>query len=148
MLAINSSILRFRQQERADTLANFNTVNEVLAVGEVAFVIDENKIKIGDGVTPFQNLNFVKTDVAEVAQSVVPNIKVDKIDEATSGNGVDVEGVILRDSNVVVSGRLTSKFLKSTRTNSTTEGGDIRLDYPNNDGSDNLHKAWHSAPTT
>ena len=40
MVDINSSILRFRQQERADTLTNFNTRNEVLAVGEIAFITE------------------------------------------------------------------------------------------------------------
>lgn len=104
MVDINSSILRFRQQERADTLANFNTRNEVLAVGEVAFIIDENKVKVGDGVTPFQSLSFLTTDIAEVAQSVVPNIEVDKIDEATTDQGVNVEGVTLKDGDITATG--------------------------------------------
>lgn len=107
MVDINNSILRFRHQTRSDTLANFNTRNEVLAVGEVVFVIDQNKIKIGDGVKPFQSLSFVTTDVAEVAQSVVPSIQVDTINEATTGEGVDVEGVILKDGDVTTGRQLT-----------------------------------------
>ena len=104
MIDINSSILRFRQLERADTLANFNTRNEVLAVGELACVTDENKIKVGDGVTPFQNLNFLTTDIAEVAQGVVPDIEVDTINEATSGGGVAIDGVLIKDGDVTVTG--------------------------------------------
>ena len=141
MVAINSSILRFRQQQRADTFANFNARNEVLSVGEVVFVIDQNKIKIGDGVTPFQNLNFITTDVAEVAQSVVPNIKVNKINEATSNAGITLEGVLVKDSNVTVQGGVTTRGFRVTRSNSNAEGGELRLDYPNNDGT-YAQRAW------
>lgn len=104
MVDINNSILRFRHQTRSDTLANFNIRNEVLAVGEVVFVIDQNKIKIGDGKTPFQSLNFVTTDVAEVAQTVVSDIEVDTINEATSGGGVTIDGVLIKDGDVTATG--------------------------------------------
>ena len=113
MVDINSSILRFRQQERADTLTNFNARNEVLAVGELAFVIDENKVKIGDGVTPVQSLSFLTTDIAEVAQGVVPDIKVDTINEATSGGGVAIDGVLIKDGDITATGGQVA--LKSTQ---------------------------------
>ena len=40
----------------------WNRNNPVLARGEPGFVIDENRLKIGDGVTPWQELEYINED--------------------------------------------------------------------------------------
>ena len=45
-------------QFKRGTAARWSTVNPVLAKGEPGFVYDKNKIKIGDGVTPWNQLPY------------------------------------------------------------------------------------------
>lgn len=54
-----NGISRFKT--RSDTLANWNAENPVLLSGEPSFVTDgteTDKIKIGDGVTPWTELEY------------------------------------------------------------------------------------------
>lgn len=53
-------------------------VNPILLQGEPVFVIDENKLKIGDGITTFDKLPYLYADV----------IKVDEIKKVTSAMGI------------------------------------------------------------
>ena len=45
---------------RKGTASRWSTVNPVLANGEAGFVYDNNKIKIGDGVTPWNSLPYIE----------------------------------------------------------------------------------------
>jgi hypothetical protein len=45
-------------QLRRDTAANWTSANSVLAAGEVGFDSTENKIKIGDGTTTWNSLDY------------------------------------------------------------------------------------------
>jgi hypothetical protein len=52
-----TNLIKMTIQFRRDTAANWDLYkNQVPAVGEPCFVIDENILKIGDGVTTFENL--------------------------------------------------------------------------------------------
>lgn len=42
------------------TEARWAEVNPVLAQGEPGFVYDKNKLKIGDGITPWNNLPYIE----------------------------------------------------------------------------------------
>lgn len=44
---------------RRGTAARWAEVNPILALGEPGFVYDSNKLKIGDGVTPWNNLPYL-----------------------------------------------------------------------------------------
>lgn len=50
------TITRF--QFRRDTAANWALTNPVLAAGEAGFETDTGRLKIGDGVTAYNSLNF------------------------------------------------------------------------------------------
>ena len=43
---------------RSDTSVNWSTVNPILAKGQIGFDISNGKNKIGDGVTPWDNLQY------------------------------------------------------------------------------------------
>lgn len=45
---------------RKGTTSRWSSVNPILANGEIGFVYDNNKIKIGDGVTPWNSLPYVE----------------------------------------------------------------------------------------
>lgn len=51
-----------RIQLRRDTLSNWQTANPVLSLGEPAWVIDEKRLKIGDGSTAFNSLDYLDID--------------------------------------------------------------------------------------
>jgi hypothetical protein len=46
-------------QLKRGTAARWEELNLVLAVGEPGFVIDENRLKIGDGVTAWNDLPYI-----------------------------------------------------------------------------------------
>ena len=46
-------------QLKRGTAERWYTVNPILAVGEPGFVYDDNKLKIGDGVTPWNELPYI-----------------------------------------------------------------------------------------
>ena len=45
-------------QIRRDSSANWNSINPILAQGEFGLDLDTNKLKCGDGVTAWSNLNY------------------------------------------------------------------------------------------
>jgi hypothetical protein len=51
-------------QFRRGTAAQWTTANPILASGELGFVTDTDKIKIGDGITAWDSLGFYISDVA------------------------------------------------------------------------------------
>lgn len=46
-------------QLKRGTAERWYTVNPILAIGEPGFVYDDNKLKIGDGVTPWNELPYI-----------------------------------------------------------------------------------------
>lgn len=48
-------------QVRRDTLLNWNSSNPVLASGEIAFISDNNQLKVGDGSSTFTNLPYLQS---------------------------------------------------------------------------------------
>lgn len=53
-------------QIRRDTLNNWYLINPVLSEGEIGFVIDTNKIKIGDGYKRWSDLSYIVSDSVDV----------------------------------------------------------------------------------
>lgn len=51
--------MAFRIQIRRDTAANWASVDPILAEGELGIDLDEDKFKIGDGVTVWSGLSFI-----------------------------------------------------------------------------------------
>lgn len=47
-------------QLKRGTAERWYTVNPILAIGEPGFVYDANKLKIGDGVTPWNELPYIE----------------------------------------------------------------------------------------
>ena len=48
---------------RRDTSANWSTNNPILAAGEIGVDTTNNRIKIGNGVSTWTNLNYIDTQV-------------------------------------------------------------------------------------
>lgn len=52
-------------QLKRGTAERWYTVNPILAIGEPGFVYDDNKLKIGDGVTPWNELPYIEGSASE-----------------------------------------------------------------------------------
>ena len=58
-------------QLKRGTAERWYTVNPILAIGEPGFVYDANKLKIGDGVTPWNELPYIEGSTS-AATSLTP----------------------------------------------------------------------------
>lgn len=56
-------LINTKIQHRRDTSANWSSNNPILSEGEIGIDITNNRIKIGDGVTTWNNLAYVDTQV-------------------------------------------------------------------------------------
>lgn len=54
-----ATVLNTTFKLKRGTAARWIEVNPILAQGEPGFVIDENRLKIGDGTTPWINLPYI-----------------------------------------------------------------------------------------
>lgn len=57
-------------QLKRGTAERWYTVNPILAIGEPGFVYDANKLKIGDGVTPWNELPYIEGSTGECVNLV------------------------------------------------------------------------------
>lgn len=88
-----ANIIKMTIQFRRDTAANWELFKDIIpASGEPCFVTDQNILKIGDGITTFENLepiNGVKFDIAADGQSLILEDDVLKLmgfDDAEAGS--------------------------------------------------------------
>jgi hypothetical protein len=76
-------------QVRRDTLDQWITVNPRLSEGEIGFVIDTNKIKIGDGIHRWNDLPYIVADTTLIEQlSEKVALLVDKVEEKADASTV------------------------------------------------------------
>ena len=60
-----------RIQIRRDTKARWADLNPILAAGEMGFEIDNNRLKIGNGITAWNSLPYVtKTDWSTIITQI------------------------------------------------------------------------------
>lgn len=57
---MSTSIITTTFKVKRGTAARWAEVNPILAQGEPGFVYDTNQLKIGDGITPWNNLPFIQ----------------------------------------------------------------------------------------
>ena len=70
-------LIRIRQ--KSDTAENWVLNNPVLLYGELGLEIDTQKIKMGDGVTPWTGLRYVMQDVVDNMNNKAPRINCEFI---------------------------------------------------------------------
>lgn len=64
--------------------------NPILAKGEPSFVLDKNALKIGDGVTPWKDLEYIGLSQEDLAQAIEDYFK----ENPDSGIGADGRGIV------------------------------------------------------
>lgn len=68
--------LNVRHVQRNDTYSNWQTKNPILLLGEIAYEIDTNKFKIGDGVAEYNSLPYCTFNTSEIATMIDDSVSV------------------------------------------------------------------------
>jgi hypothetical protein len=124
-------------QNRRGTLADCQRVNPILLEGELLWISDINKIKIGDGKTAFNDLPFLEVEyketiIKEITQQVGGGVSrawvenyVDSAVENISGGGTGTVATITsNDGSIIVTPIVDGYDLKvaSSGTGSAIQG--------------------------
>jgi hypothetical protein len=89
-------------QIRRDTLANWTSNNPILANGEISFVTDLNRIKVGDGTQNWLDLGYLEADA--FIGSVIMGVDTEGlyVESISAGNGISVSGSGVDSASVTV----------------------------------------------
>ena len=60
----------FRQKQKRDTASGWNTANPILLDGEIGYITDTGRFKVGDGITNFIDLPYAAGEVTNHADNV------------------------------------------------------------------------------
>lgn len=89
-------------QVRRDTLSNWNANNPVLSSGEIAFVTDENKIKIGDGASAFTSLDYLEADAYLDSVVMGDDTTGNYVETLIASDGISISGEGTESASVTV----------------------------------------------
>jgi len=74
---------------KRDYTANWTLLNPILSLGEPGYERDTGKLKIGDGVTPWVDLDYIKVDMDDVV--IDPDDLADVLNNVLQGGfGIDI----------------------------------------------------------
>ena len=101
-------------------------VSGVLKVDEIESYTTDGDITFNSLIVTTQGINVANAGITGAGSITTGDIKVDNIFEKTSGNGVDVDGVLLQDGNVTANvGTFTSTVVTSADINGGTVDGTV-----------------------
>jgi hypothetical protein len=116
-------------QIRRDTLDNWTSVNPVLQSGEISFVTDQNKFKVGDGSSLWADLPYLKADAFIDSVELGTDTTGNYAAQVTgSGEGILVTGsgesasVVIENTGVVSLSGTENEIEVSASTGSVTIG--------------------------
>ena len=89
-------------QVRRDTLTNWNANDPVLANGEIAFVTDENKFKVGNGSDSFSELPYLQADAYIDSVILGTDTTGNYVETMISGDGISLSGQGSESASVTV----------------------------------------------
>ena len=89
-------------QVRRDTLSNWNANNPVLSSGEIAFVTDENKFKVGNGSSAFSSLPYLQADAYIDSVILGTDTTGNYVETMISGDGISLSGQGSESASVTV----------------------------------------------
>ena len=86
---------------RADVSSEWESVNPTLKRGEMGLILDTQRIKVGDGITKFNDLEFFRTEETDLVRPTVKTLDPDEVSgtsailvgEVTSFGSVSLEAL-------------------------------------------------------
>jgi hypothetical protein len=94
--------LATRIQIRRDTLANWTSNNPILANGEISFVTDLNRIKVGDGTQNWLSLSYLEADAYIGSVIMGEDTEGLYVESISAGNGISVSGSGVETASVTI----------------------------------------------
>lgn len=85
-----AQVIKATFQLRRGLLEAWERNNPILAKGEPGFVLDKNALKIGDGVTPWKELDYIGLNQEDLAKAIEDYFK----ENPGSGTGADGRGIV------------------------------------------------------
>ena len=85
-----AEIIKTTFQLRRGNLEVWERNNPVLAKGEPSFIVDKNALKIGDGATPWKELEYIGLNQEDLAKAIEDYFK----ENPGSGTGADGRGIV------------------------------------------------------
>lgn len=85
-----AQVIKTTFQLRRGLLEVWERNNPILAKGEPSFVLDKNALKIGDGVTPWKDLEYIGLSQEDLAKAIEDYFK----ENPGSGTGADGRGIV------------------------------------------------------
>lgn len=82
---------------RRDTFSQWSGINPTLALGETGYELDTKRLKVGDGITPWNNLSYVTVESSSIDFPDPPNINM--IIASSSDNLPNNDRIILNLSS-------------------------------------------------
>lgn len=86
-------------QLRRGLLEVWERNNPILAKGEPSFVLDKNALKIGDGITPWKELDYIGIDQDDLAKAIEDYFKENPEAGGTGADGRGIVSIIRTDGN-------------------------------------------------
>lgn len=86
-----AQVIKTTFQLRRGSLEVWERNNPVLAKGEPSFVVDKNALKIGDGVTPWKELEYIGLSQEDLAKAIEDYFKENP---GAGGTGADGRGIV------------------------------------------------------
>ena len=95
-------------QLKRGTAERWYTVNPILAIGEPGFVYDANKLKIGDGVTPWNELPYIEGSGSATALTPVDGSLIIKDNTINIGISAEPGNALTKKADGLYVGTSTS----------------------------------------
>ena len=82
-----AQVIKTTFQLRRGNLEVWERNNPILAKGEPSFVVDKNALKIGDGVTPWKELEFIGINQDDLSKAIEDYFK-ENPNAGSGGRGI------------------------------------------------------------
>ena len=118
-------------QIRRGTLAQWQAANPVLSNGEITFVTDENKIKIGNGTNNWSSLPYLEAAIDPDSIVLGQDTTGSYVEIIDGGNGISISGSGSESASVTITNTGVLSLLGTeNEITVSASAGDITLSLP------------------
>ena len=94
-----AQVIKTTFQLRRGNLEVWEKNNPILAKGEPSFIVDKNALKIGDGITPWKELEYIGIGQDDLAKAIEDYFKENPGAGGTGADGRGIVSIIRTDGN-------------------------------------------------
>lgn len=118
-------------QVRRGTASDWALSNPVLAQGEIGFVVDENKFKVGNGTSNWSSLPYLQADAYIDSVILGTDTTGNYVADLTAGTGISVSGGGTETANITVTNTgVTSISGTANEVDVSASTGSITISLP------------------